>query len=203
MGLGHLQGHQQAATPRPSPTPTPSPSWTGPPVKIACPANLNVQGYVQMAKVGKDLKKVPVHHHGGPAPCPGTIGRICPHPCEGECRRLEVDEAIAIRDIKRYVADSAGIEPTLPSPRWKSLGARRWQSWAPAPAGLACAYHLARAGHQVALSTMLCPWPAARWPPGVPEYRLPREGLQREVDLIKSMGVEIKLNSPIGGGPAL
>ena len=78
------------------------------PCKIACPANLNVQGYVQMAKVGKAAESLSIIMED--LPLPGTIGRICPHPCEDSCRRLTVDEAIAIRDIKRFVADEAGME---------------------------------------------------------------------------------------------
>ena len=163
------------------------------PCKIACPANLNVQGYVQMAKVGKDLESLSIIMED--LPLPGTIGRICPHPCEESCRRLEVDEAIAIRDLKRFVADSAGIENVVQpevEPRSEKVaivGA--------GPAGLSCAYHLARKGIKSVIYEAL-PVAGGALAVGVPEYRLPRDVLQREVELIKSLGVEIKLNSPIG-----
>jgi heterodisulfide reductase subunit A-like polyferredoxin len=164
------------------------------PCKITCPANLNVQGYVQMAKVGNDLASLSIIMED--LPLPGVIGRICPHPCESECRRLEVDEAIAIRDIKRFVADSAGIgnvaqpEAEPRSEKVAIVGA--------GPAGLACAYHLARAGVKSVIYEAL-PVAGGALAVGVPEYRLPREVLQKEVDYIKSLGVEIKLNTPIGG----
>ena len=163
------------------------------PCKIACPANLNVQGYVQMAKVGKDLESLSIIMED--LPLPGTIGRICPHPCEDSCRRMEVDEAIAIRDIKRFVADSAGMENVAqpevePRPEKVAIvGA--------GPAGLSCAYHLARRGIKSVIYEAL-PVAGGALAVGVPEYRLPAEVLQREVDFIKSLGVEIKLGSPIG-----
>jgi heterodisulfide reductase subunit A-like polyferredoxin len=163
------------------------------PCKVTCPANLNVQGYVQMAKVGKDLESLSIIMED--LCLPGTIGRICPHPCESECRRLEVDEAIAIRDIKRFVADSAGIENVVQpevEPRSEKVAII-----GSGPGGLSCAYHLARRGIKSVIYEAL-PVAGGALAVGVPEYRLPREGLQKEVDLLKTMGVEIKLNTPIG-----
>jgi heterodisulfide reductase subunit A-like polyferredoxin len=130
-------------------------------------------------------------------PLPGTIGRICPHPCEGECRRLKVEEAVAIRDIKRFVADQVGIaniELPAVEPRSEKVaivGA--------GPGGLSCAYHLARKGIKSTIFEAL-PVAGGALAVGVPSYRLPRAELQKEVDYIKSLGVEIKLNTPIGAG---
>ncbi|MGD8561374.1 MAG: FAD-dependent oxidoreductase [Desulfarculaceae bacterium] len=164
------------------------------PCKIACPANLNVQGYVQMAKMGKNQESLNIIMQD--LPLPGTIGRICPHPCEDSCRRLQVDEAIAIRDIKRFVADSAGIE-SIEQPEVE----QRQEKVAiigSGPAGLSCAYHLARKGIKSVIYEAL-PVAGGALAVGVPSYRLPREVLAKEIAYIENMGVEIKLNSPIGG----
>jgi heterodisulfide reductase subunit A-like polyferredoxin len=163
------------------------------PCKVTCPANLNVQGYVQMAKVGKYKEALSIIMED--LPLPGTIGRICPHPCEGECRRLKVEEAIAIRDIKRFVADQVGIanieQPAVePRPEKVAIvGA--------GPGGLSCAYHLVRRGIKSTIFEAL-PVAGGALAVGVPSYRLPRTELQKEVDYIKSLGVEIRLNTPIG-----
>ena len=163
------------------------------PCKIACPANLNVQGYVQMAKVGKAKESLCIIMED--LPLPGTIGRICPHPCEDSCRRLTVDEAIAIRDIKRFVADEAGIdsvEQPQVEPRSEKVAIV-----GSGPAGLSCAYHLARRGIKSTIFEALSVAGGAL-AVGVPAYRLPREVLEKEIEYIQKMGVEIKLNSPIG-----
>ncbi|MEW5911907.1 MAG: FAD-dependent oxidoreductase [Thermodesulfobacteriota bacterium] len=163
------------------------------PCKIACPANLNVQGYVQMAKVGKNQQSLSIIMED--LPLPGTIGRICPHPCESSCRRLEVDEAIAIRDIKRFVADAVGVE-NIPQPEVEPRP-EKVAIVGGGPAGLSAAYHLARKGVK---SVVFEAGPVAggALATGVPAYRLPAEVLQAEVDNIARLGVEIKLNTPIG-----
>ncbi len=163
------------------------------PCKITCPANLNVQGYVQMAKVGKYEESLSIIMQD--LPLPGTIGRICPHPCEGECRRLQVDEAIAIRDIKRFVADQVGVgkvEQPKPDKRPQKVAIV-----GSGPAGLACAYHLARQGVRSTIFEAL-PVAGGALAVGVPAYRLPRDVLAKEIKNIERLGVDIKLNSPIG-----
>ncbi|WP_449246332.1 FAD-dependent oxidoreductase [Desulfarculus baarsii] len=163
------------------------------PCKVSCPANLNVQGYVQMAKQGKFAEALAIIMKD--LPLPGAIGRVCPHPCESVCRRLEVDEAIAIRDLKRLAADVVGVENVAqPEAAWREekvaiVGA--------GPAGLACAYHLARAGVRSVIFEAL-PVAGGALAVGVPEYRLPQAVLQREIDNIADMGVEIRLNAPLG-----
>jgi NADPH-dependent glutamate synthase beta subunit-like oxidoreductase/NAD-dependent dihydropyrimidine dehydrogenase PreA subunit len=164
------------------------------PCKIACPANLNVQGYVQMAKVGKFQESLGIIMQD--LPLPGTIGRICPHPCEDSCRRLEVDEAIAIRDIKRFVADEAGLA-SIEQPEIEQPFEQKVAIVGGGPAGLSCAYHLARRGIKSVIYEA-GPKAGGALASGVPAYRLPDEVLQGEVDYIAGMGVDIRLNSPIG-----
>ncbi|MGB8993352.1 MAG: FAD-dependent oxidoreductase [Desulfobaccales bacterium] len=160
----------------------------------ACPANLSAQGYVQLIKEHKYPEALALIMDR--LPLPGTIGRICPHPCETDCRRQEVDEPIAICNLKRFVADAVDWSALpVPKPPPKSekvaiVGA--------GPSGLSCAYHLALKGYKAVIFESS---PAAggwlRY--GIPAYRLPREVLDREVDYIKRCGVEIHYNSPIGG----
>ena len=168
------------------------------PCKVTCPANLNVQGYVQMAKVGKYQESLSIIMED--LPLPGVIGRICPHPCEGECRRLSVDEAIAIRDIKRFVADQVGVE-NIAQPQVEPRPERVAIVGA-GPAGLACAYHLARKGVKSTIFEAL-PKAGGALAVGVPSYRLPAEVLQKEIEAIQALGVEIKLNTPVGPGLTL
>ena len=163
------------------------------PCRLACPAGLNVQGYVQMAgqKKYKEALKIIMED----LPLPGVLGRICPHGCEDACRRCEVDQPVAIRSLKRLAADK--FDPrqveikTLPRRQEKVaiIGS--------GPAGLSAAYHLARKG---VLSTIYEALPKAggMLRVGIPEHRLPREVLDREIEVITNLGVDIKTSTPLG-----
>ena len=163
------------------------------PCRIACPAGLNVQGYVQMVKMGKYREALEIIMEQ--LPLPGVLGRICPHGCEDVCRRREVDAPVAIRHLKRLAADRF-------DPRQVDIpcAPRRKESVAivgAGPAGLSAAYHLARKGIQ---STIFEALPAAggMLRVGIPEHRLPREVLDREIEVITNLGVTIKTNTPLG-----
>ncbi|RPH51939.1 MAG: FAD-binding protein [Desulfobacteraceae bacterium] len=163
------------------------------PCSLACPAGLNVQGYVQMAGQGKYKEALQIIMEE--LPLPGVLGRICPHGCEDACRRCEVDQPVAIRNLKRLAADKfdpRNIEiKTLPKRQEKVaiIGS--------GPAGLSAAYHLARKG---VLSTIFEALPKAggMLRVGIPEHRLPRDVLDREIEVITNLGVEIKTNTPLG-----
>jgi NADPH-dependent glutamate synthase beta subunit-like oxidoreductase/coenzyme F420-reducing hydrogenase delta subunit/NAD-dependent dihydropyrimidine dehydrogenase PreA subunit len=131
-------------------------------------------------------------------PFPGICGRVCYHPCEGQCSRRELDEAIAVRPLKRFVADYvAGREglrwdkptpdPTMPPVAVVGAG----------PAGLTVAWVLARKGARVTVFEAL-PMAGGMMAVGIPAYRLPREDLQREIAAIESLGVEFRFNTPLG-----
>jgi NADPH-dependent glutamate synthase beta subunit-like oxidoreductase/NAD-dependent dihydropyrimidine dehydrogenase PreA subunit len=161
----------------------------------ACPANLSAQGYVQLVKVGKYEESLSLIMER--LPLPGCIGRICPHPCESDCRRQEMDEPVSICSLKRFVADQADWS-NLPVPPVESrdeavaiVGA--------GPGGLSCAYHLATMGYR-AVVFEAAPEAGGWLRYGIPEYRLPRQVLQQEVDYIQRLGVEIRYNTPIGPG---
>ena len=110
---------------------------------MACPANLNVQGYVQMVKEGKYREAIEIIMRD--LPFPGVLGRVCPRPCEKSCRRLEVDEAIAIRELKKVAADHVKLgEIPVPeiTPRDEKVAII-----GSGPAGLTAAYFLALEGY--------------------------------------------------------
>jgi formate dehydrogenase beta subunit len=131
-------------------------------------------------------------------PIPGVVGRVCFRPCEKNCRRGNVDEPIAIKALKRFVADqdrSGQMEPEYPiAPSAKTgkvavVGA--------GPAGVTCAYHLAVKGHQVSIYEALNE-PGGMSAVGIPDYRLPRSILQSEIAQIQKLGVTINYGQKIG-----
>ncbi len=168
------------------------------PCRLTCPAGLNVQGYVQMVKEGKYQEALKIIMED--LPLPGVLGRICPHECEDACRRCEVDEPVAIRDLKRLAADQFDpreIEIDCLPPREERVAII-----GSGPAGLSAAYHLARKG---VLSTIFeaLPETGGMLRVGIPAHRLPREILDQEIELITNLGVEIKTNTPLGADLAI
>jgi heterodisulfide reductase subunit A-like polyferredoxin len=161
----------------------------------ACPANLSAQGYVQLIKVGKFAESLQLIMDR--LPLPGTIGRICPHPCETDCRRKELDEPLAICSLKRFVADQVDWE-ALPVPEIQKND-QPVAIVGSGPGGLSCAYHLALKGYKPVIFEA-APEPGGWLRYGIPEYRLPRAVLDREIHYLKKLGVEIRCNTPIGPG---
>ena len=163
------------------------------PCRLACPAGLNVQGYVQMVKEGKYKEALEIIMED--LPLPGVLGRICPHGCEEACRRCEKDEPVAIRDLKRLAADRCDPRQI----KIECLPARpeRVAIIGSGPAGLSAAYHLARKGVRSTIFEAL-PQPGGMLRVGIPEHRLPRKILDREIELITDLGVEIRTNTPLG-----
>ncbi len=163
------------------------------PCRLACPAGLNVQGYVQMVKEGKYKEALQIIMEE--LPLPGVLGRICPHGCEDACRRVEMDAPVAIRDLKRLAADQFDPrEIEIPcAPRREE----RVAIVGSGPAGLSAAYHLARRGIQSVIFEAL-PEPGGMLRVGIPEHRLPRKVLDQEIELIRNLGVEIRTNTPLG-----
>jgi heterodisulfide reductase subunit A-like polyferredoxin len=163
------------------------------PCRLACPAGLNVQGYIQMAGEGKYEQALNIIMED--LPLPGVLGRICPHGCEDACRRSEVDSPVAIRNLKRLAADNfdpRDVKIECLPPRKEKVAII-----GSGPAGLSAAYQLARKG---ILSTIYEALPEAggMLRVGIPAHRLPREILDQEIELITNLGVEIKTNTPLG-----
>jgi heterodisulfide reductase subunit A-like polyferredoxin len=163
------------------------------PCRLACPAGLNVQGYVQMVKEGKYEEALKIIMEE--LPLPGVLGRICPHGCEDACRRIDVDDAIAIRDLKRLAADR--FDPRNVEIVCLPRRDERVAIIGSGPAGLSAASHLARKG---ILSTIFeaLPEPGGMLRVGIPDHRLPREILDQEIEIITNLGVEIKTERALG-----
>ncbi|SPD75313.1 HdlA1: heterodisulfide reductase-like protein, iron-sulfur subunit [uncultured Desulfobacterium sp.] len=163
------------------------------PCRLACPAGINVQGYVQMVKEGKYKEALEIIMED--LPLPGVLGRICPHGCEDACRRCDVDNPVAIRDLKRLAADQFDPREIL----IECLPGRdeKVAIIGSGPAGLSAAYHLAKNGIKPTIFEALSE-AGGMLRVGIPDHRLPRKVLDREIEIITKLGVEIKLNSPLG-----
>jgi heterodisulfide reductase subunit A-like polyferredoxin len=163
------------------------------PCRMACPANLNVQGYVAMVKEGKYREAIEIIMRD--LPFPGVLGRICPHRCEKSCRRLEVDQAISIRELKRVAADHVNLsEIPVPdiTPQNKNVAVI-----GSGPAGLSAAYFLALDGYQVSVYESM-PQAGGMMRYGIPEHRLPRSVLDAEIENLKRYGIKIHTNTVVG-----
>jgi heterodisulfide reductase subunit A-like polyferredoxin len=163
------------------------------PCRVACPANLNVQGYVAMVKMGKYREAVEIIMQN--LPFPGILGRICPHRCEKSCRRLELDEAISIRELKRVAADHVDLSD-IPVPEITSRD-EKVAIIGSGPAGLTAAYFLALDGYQVSVYESM-PEAGGMMRYGIPEHRLPRTVLDAEIENLKRYGIQIHTNTVIG-----
>ncbi len=163
-----------------------------PPCQKECPLGVNAQGYIALCgdeKYGEALDIIRQDNV-----LPGICGRICTHPCETACRRAELDQAIAIKDIKRFIADTAAT--TAPVKKQAAHDAPGIAVIGSGPAGLAAAAELARAGCAVTVYEKE-PLPGGLLRYGVGRYRLPEDILDRDIDYIKSLGVHFICNHPV------
>ena len=173
----------------------PYPWYLYPPCKAACPAGLDIRSYMDLAAHGHYEKALEVIEEK--IPFPATIGRVCPHPCETKCNRREFDESIAINGLKRFIADTVharGPKAVTAAPRVHDA---RVAVIGAGPAGLTAAVNLVQSGYGVTVFEAL-PVAGGMLTVGIPEYRLPRSVVQREIANIQKYGVEIRLNSPVG-----
>jgi heterodisulfide reductase subunit A-like polyferredoxin len=163
----------------------------------ACPVHTNVPGYLKHASEGRFEDAYLLIRQTNPFP--SVCGRVCYAPCEGSCNRGEIDQPLAIRDIKRAVADLAPA-PEPPPPVQKT--GKRAAVIGAGPAGLACAHDLAVAGHDVTVFEAL-PEPGGMLRYAIPEYRLPKSELAAEIDYIRRLGVRIECGVGVGREIAL
>ena len=160
------------------------------PCMAACPAGVDIPGYVEQLRIDDvDRSADAVRRR---CPMPATIGRVCIRPCEDACRRGSVDEPVAIRTLKRFVADSEGEMQACPL-----KGPTRVAIIGAGPAGLACAYYLAVDGVHSTIFEAL-PEGGGMAAVGIPDYRLPREVLRAEVARVETLGVEIRYSQRFG-----
>lgn len=160
----------------------------------ACPAGIDVPNYVAAIAEGKYEKAVEIIRERNPFPA--VCGRICIHPCEFKCRRGELDEPVAIRSLKRFASDWYFQHVGTRSEPYPVTREDKIAVVGAGPSGLTCAYFLARMGYGV---TVFESQPVAGGMLGitVPEFRLPRQVIQEEIDYIESCGVDIRYNTPI------
>ena len=163
------------------------------PCVLACPAGINVQGYVQLVGQGKYEEAIRLILER--LPLPGVLGRVCPHPCEIQCRRAQVDQAVSIRELKRTAADRVDLS-ALPRPDIEERP-ERVAIVGSGPAGLTAAYYLRLKGYAVTIFEAL-PRLGGMLRVGIPDYRLPPEVLDREIDFILGLGVETRTGVRLG-----
>jgi 2-oxoacid:acceptor oxidoreductase delta subunit (pyruvate/2-ketoisovalerate family) len=165
-----------------------------PPCGEGCPAHEDIRAYLALVNDGRHeaaWRKLTEQN-----PFPGVCGRICPHPCEGACNRGHLDEAVAIHHVERHLGDLALADGWRHTPQAAPVGKRVGIVGA-GPAGLTCAYYLARHGYPVTVFDAASePGGTLRW--GVPDYRLPKAVLSQEIDAILALGVELHLDTRIG-----
>lgn len=163
------------------------------PCRYACPANINVPLYVYLIGEGKYQEALAVIREK--VPFPGSLGRVCIHPCEEACRREALNDPISIRFMKRFVDDRDTGEWKKFSRKLPATG-KKVAVVGAGPAGLTAGYYLAKAGHEITVYEQF-PKAGGMMRMGIPDYRLPPEVLDREIEEIKSVGVDIKLNTKI------
>ncbi len=165
------------------------------PCMQACPARLDIPGYIELIRNYRFSDSLNLIRER--CILPGVIGRTCPAPCEKACVRVDMDDALAIRLLKRAAADCDLKEGASALGRPAGEKAEKVAVIGAGPAGLAAAYHLRLMGYQVTIFESL-PSAGGMAVAGIPDYRLPKDILRHETDLVRRMGVEIKFKTKVG-----
>jgi len=164
-----------------------------PPCNHACPAGEDIQGWLAHAEAGNyeaAWRSLTENN-----PLPAVMGRVCYHPCEGACNRKDIDSAVGINSVERFLGDTALAKGWAFEKPARESGKKVLVVGA-GPSGLSAAYHLRRFGHQVTIREA-GPLPGGMMRFGIPKYRLPREVLDGEVKRITDMGVVIEYNAKV------
>ena len=171
------------------------------PCKAACPAHVPVQGYLKLAAQGRYTDALELIKKENPFPA--VCGRICNKRCEAECTRGSVDEAVAIDEVKRFIADHDMNEATRFIPKMVNQIGRPYTEKiaiiGAGPAGMSCAYYLANKGYPVTVFDRN-PVPGGMLTLGIPAFRLEKNVLNAEIDILREMGVEFRCGVEVGRG---
>ncbi|MBQ6274831.1 MAG: FAD-dependent oxidoreductase [Oscillospiraceae bacterium] len=174
------------------------PSGTAP-CKVACPAHVPIQGYLKLAAQGRYKEALELIKTENPLPA--VCGRICNKRCEAECTRGGVDEAVAIDEVKRFIADHDLQSEHRTVPKMVNQTGKPFTEKiaiiGAGPAGLSCAYYLALKGYPVTVFDRN-PAPGGMLTMGIPNFRLEKETLNAEIDIIREMGVEFRCGVEVG-----
>ena len=164
-----------------------------PPCNQACPAGENIQEWLRLVKAKDDLGAWRELTRNNPFPA--IHGRVCYHPCETACNRIELDGAVSIHSVERYLGDLA-IEQNWQFQGPARTSGRKVLVIGSGPSGLSAAYHLAMLGHEVEVHDS-SDLPGGMMRYGIPEYRLPRDVLDAEIDRIRALGVTFVQNHTV------
>lgn len=165
------------------------------PCVLACPGNTDCQAYVGLIANGEFEEANRVIKDK--LPLPASIGRVCPHPCETACRRGLVDEPIAIANLKYFAADIDHESENAYIPEMKPKTGKKVNIIGGGPAGVSAAYFLLVEGHDVTIYDQM-PKLGGMLRYGIPQYRLPKTILQKEIDIVEKMGAKLVPNTKVG-----
>jgi NADPH-dependent glutamate synthase beta subunit-like oxidoreductase len=175
------------------------------PCKVACPAHIAIQGYLKLAAQGDYAKALAVIKKKNPFPA--VCGRVCNRPCEEACTRGTVDEAIAIDDVKRFIADqdldaATRYVPPVVQPSLRGPFKQKIAIVGAGPAGLTCAFYLAQMGYSPTVFERDAE-PGGMLTYGIPAYKLDKDVVKAEIDVIREMGVTIRCGIDVGADVTL
>lgn len=166
-----------------------------PPCSAECPGNVDIASYMSLIREGNLLEAARILLKANPIPA--ITGRVCPHKCETECNRRDLDEAVSIRGIERFLGEYVLDHATeIMKPPQKNTG-KKVAIVGSGPAGLAAAYYLRMAGHSVTVFDKMAE-AGGMLTYGIPSYRLPKDVVKRVVGAIQGIGVEFKLKADVG-----
>ena len=172
------------------------------PCKTACPAHIAIQGYIKLAKEGRYLDALKLIKQDNPFP--SVCGYVCNRRCEAACTRGAMDKALAIDEIKKFIAeqDLKSAERYIPERLYRRPIDKPYPEKVAiigaGPAGLSCAYYLARMGYENVTVFDRNPAPGGMLVMGIPSYRLDRAALKGEIEVLEKMGVHFQMNTEIG-----
>ncbi len=165
------------------------------PCKTECPAHIGIQGYIKLAAQGRYTEALELIKKNNPFPA--VCGRICPHSCESACTRGDIDEPVAIDDIKKFIAEQDLNSEHRYIPQTRHDYGKKIAVIGAGPSGLSCAYYLAIDGYRVTVFEKQ-PKPGGMLTLGIPAFRLEKDVVEAEIEILRKIGVEIKTGFEVG-----